>query len=351
MWKHNAKSHVTRSRARTNKRKTLTEFLKFRASAGGKIKPSFIKNKSKTVTIRKKKLDQGVFEERGGSSSKFNHGTRAYPRTYYKLIKAMPRQYGYFNGQYTLDSTTPGLQAIATGPYGTCDFTDFNNMFVNAGKIANNSASTVVNNFNTQRLFVKRVTTNLNITNPENYQISLTIYDCICRRDGGGNVYYPNSAWAEGLNDETYASGGTYVTPNYTVVGATPFESNLFCKFWKVQKITHTKLAGGQFHTHRGTWAPRRLVDNEMVQNGGNLCYKGLTTSILIVISGAPVTSTAGPVTTQRAKALITWDKTYDYGFISQNTTSMTQSNFFVTSPAPTIMNEAQEKLDTFATA
>lgn len=321
----------------------------------GHTKPSANKPKQRTdrsaVMYTKKKLNQGVFEERGGSDSRFSHGQRPVPKQYWKLVKVMPKMFQVQTGYLQVDSGSAGLQATQNITQ-LVNYADLNQMFLQAGYASSNSATTLPQNYKTQKLFVRSAGAEILLTNTTNYQCQMFIYDCIARRDVKSGAD-PTSLFQTGFADESYVTGGAYVAPNINVIGSTPFQSDAFTSYWKVNKITTTKLAGGQFHTHHIKWKCNRAFDYEVIQNSPQGFFKGLSTCTFVIIYGAPVPSNVlGQPTTERAQLDVVYTKRFDYGFIQNNTTGVAQYNYLNATALATngIINEAQEKVDTFVT-
>lgn len=208
-----------------------------------------------------------------------------------KYVKGMekmlaPQRYLY-NTPYQIKAT-PGIQqSLLVGS--TYDPLDLYNC--NGGSQAN-----VAGNIDQTKVILKDYTTCVNFTNQSNANVKLVIYDFICRRDvqynagGGSNASDPLTAW--------YNESETNASYNANIYGATPFDSQLMCKYWKCIGSQEYRLAQGETGEHRLHNQMNKVFD--FSQLAGNIPYglvidayagggfKGLTHYCLATISGSP---------------------------------------------------------------
>lgn len=255
----------------------------------------------------------------GGTYSTFYRKHRASKRSRtMKLIGAL--------NAYNINSAGVLTASIGTQASGTLasafGLTDLNTCF-------NNINPSGAGFLTTHALFTS-ASLKHTITNDENTNIFVDIYDIVARKDvsaSATNAATPDLAFYQGLVDENNAS-------QYTNIGSTPFRSALFTQFYKVHKITHCCLATGQSHQHRVSWSPNRVVNREEANySTGNI--GGLTYYTMVVIKGGPVDalSASSTVSTAYAKISYTTEVEYRYTFISDSKT-----NYFASNTLPTTL-------------
>jgi len=141
------------------------------------------------------------------------------------------------------------------------------------------------------------------ISNTSNIYWQMTIYDYVARQDTTVNPdamttdlgQVPLAFWQLGLKQQT--NGATQTLFPWTV-NATPFNSTLFCQYYKIIKSTKVMVGPGATHTHimknnvNKVYYPSRFGVST-----GNL--RGLTAGSIYVCVGQPVeaTNTAPSVT------------------------------------------------------
>lgn len=181
----------------------------------------------------------------------------------------------------------------------------------------------------TNKLLLEKVTGYYSIANARNTNVVVTLYDCIARRDcsddGNRNPHY---SWTEGAEAQ---SGGS---PLYgTSIGATPFQSEVFNKFWKCHQRTEFTLGAGQMHTHRFKYSPNRVVTRQGTP-ASLYAIQGLSFMTVIVIRGCPINgSGAGTnVTTSLGAVDVAGGLEYRFRQLLDNSAQYTNGN--VTFPA-----------------
>lgn len=143
-----------------------------------------------------------------------------------------------------------------------------------------------------KRFLFQSVRTETQLMNNSKAMAYVTLYDMIARRDvpcgqpvTGQDICNPMFAWANSLNQQV-GTNGTYVT----VPGQSPFIAKQFTSFFKVVSTRKFTLGPGQTHRHRVTFAPNKLMSQELdYPGGGNI--KGLTIFTMVVFHGAPITT------------------------------------------------------------
>lgn len=135
------------------------------------------------------------------------------------------------------------------------------------------------------RLCLQKVVADVHISNIYLSNVQVDIYDCIARKDlSTGVVANPLLAWSQGDTDEGAAS-------EYTKIGATPFQTELFNTYWRVAKTTRVTLGAGQLHRHHVAMDVFRAMNYSYYNNAG-YGFADLTYSTLLVIRGSPANDT-----------------------------------------------------------
>lgn len=217
------------------------------------------------------------------------------------------------NGQQL--ATTVGVQNAAS--YSFLTGTDLNTM---VGKLISVGGTTAYN------CYVSAAKQVLNIKSASTFSTKITIYDVIYRRDATANTATPAAAWTNGIGDEL--AGATLGD-----IGGTPYQSDLFNLFCKIQKVTVIELLPGTSHIHTTSAFPNKKIHHELLNNvTGNIM--NLTCSALVVIQGGPGhdSTTKTQVTATGASVDILQDIHYDFTALADNSTNYYHTNNLVTS-------------------
>lgn len=144
----------------------------------------------------------------------------------------------------------------------------------------------------TRKMVVKWATTSYSIKNMTNVPLRVVLYDCVCRRDFG-SFAGASGSWSGGLTNEFVNLPGVANNnaQSFSMPGATPFQSQQFCQFFKVRRVTKFELHPGTVHCHRVTTRPGGMLSAEYINNFA--AFKGLTTQVLAVITGGVVDDNA----------------------------------------------------------
>jgi hypothetical protein len=125
----------------------------------------------------------------------------------------------------------------------------------------------------------------------------------------------PRTAWSQGETD----AGATNMAIQ---VGCTPFSSPRFTQFFKVVKVTHVILPAGGTHEHRVHYEPNKLLNQEVVQDSGNI--RNLTHYTMATVYGAPdndaTTKTVVSIGTTSVDFVQT--KQYRWSYLSDSTSN-----------------------------
>jgi len=267
----------------------------------------FKKTSKKSKTFKKKTF-------RGKSSGPTQYGTghwrsfgkgpsgRKTSRGLIKKLETLLAPNTVLNNDSYQIACTAGSQnsAIISSIYDLYDLFNFN------GGQAGTVTSTLVG-FN--KVILKTYSTTINFTNQTNANAKVTFYDLVNRTDAMTNsvssIQDPLTAWNV---DNTGLSSGY----DPTVYGATPFDSQLVTKNFKIIKVTEFRLAEGETGEYKIHSPMNKIFDfskvfqgvgsgtkANLVKNQGGL--KGLTTWTLAVVTGSPTDNNNTAVNTSLA--------------------------------------------------
>lgn len=255
-----------------------------------------------------------------------------------KLSKTMkqlcPPQIAVYNNTLRLTAGI-GLQAYTgwavAGGYqnhpSMWNVNDIKLLFSQANILSNNTNSDVPNP-NTQKIYLKKATFELMITNQTNDPVHCTIYDCQARRDEQTNVNYynPGAAWHTG------ASADMFNTNTDVVVGSTPFSMQSFVEHYQVQKVTTVDLHTGGHHQHRVVSKPMIAFSYEIVEalnSSASSAVRNLTSFPMVVIHGFPAndSTTKTQISTNNVGVDLIWKIQYEYELFGVSTSNITFTN------------------------
>lgn len=273
---------------------------------------------------KRRKLNQGVHETRGGSESSFQLGSKA--KGLIAKIASKTNQLTYTGNANQIVSIAAGSQVLKDlwSPGNGGDFS----VMMNQTLLQEFGIATPTGR-RTARIFVRSINAEYGYNNNTNDQVRFQLYDIIPRQNvyavgsGLNNPGPPTVAWYTGLDYESTVTG----TASAAVVGSTPFQSRLFTTNYKVLKVTNVTLAPGQTHYHRVRFHPNKFLDNDLLNSGQISSYKGLSLNHMIVASGAPCSDSTGGVTTEAVKLLTVLKYTYEWSYVANNMTTLAPSN------------------------
>lgn len=203
--------------------------------------------------------------------------------SYTRIYKAKPfaRNLEKILGKNTIVGNSGARQASSAGKQSSfllCtlfDVADVISIFTNSGL---NAGPTYKMTLDTA------YATNL-ITNQENSNCRMTIYDIMARRDVHTAGYLePNTAFLNGFAD---ASGGT--AAQALVPGITPYSNSRFCEMYKIVQTTDVILAPGATHNHTIRYNPHKLMSNEIDTELVSGSIGKFTFYSLVIFSGTPI--------------------------------------------------------------
>lgn len=164
---------------------------------------------------------------------------------------------------------------------------------------------------NTQRLYLKKATSEILISNATSSNTFVRLYELKARRDfmtttnsagalSTQAIWTAAGAFDQGLYDVTSSTSNAA-----TALGASPFQSKLFTQLWKVEKVFNIELGSGRSHKHTSSYNVNRFITESSLGTTAsrrNQILGGITRAILIVTYGAPVNSDALDTNVSTAK-------------------------------------------------
>lgn len=181
---------------------------------------------------------------------------------------------------------------------------------------------------NTRRYMIDSIRAKYQLKNQTTIPITVTLYDCVARRDNTSDSFSPTFAWTQGIADEAVNVGSNQVNAQGSQFpGAKPFQSQLFCQRWKVKRGTTFILHPGATHCHYITIKPSGLCNFEYT--GKNAYIKGLTTCLMAVLKGGVAASSlnAADVGESIAEVQYVTETQYKFKAMEKSRTALTQFN------------------------
>lgn len=152
--------------------------------------------------------------------------------------------------------------------------------------------------------------------------VYITLYDIVARKDCNASANStPYLAWAQAAADESAAAA-------YTFVGSTPWQSECFNQFYKVNQVTNVVLGAGATHVHKVVIRPQRVI-NSAYSFYTTYCLKDLSQYVMITIHGSPAndTTTQTQVTIGAGGVNYVVDKEETYKVIQKQTPTISTNN------------------------
>lgn len=204
------------------------------------------------------------------------------------------------------------------------------------------------------RINVQSVVGNVTLANACTAPVELEIYDIVLKRDlplavqwkQNANTWtvpqmYPDACWDIGsyANNATIPTGGSGPQAN---IAASPFDSTLFNAYFKVKKRTKVLLGQGGIHRHTVVSKVNKILDSVLFNQianpsvttptSGELGWRSLTTFVMVVQKGLPVSDAEAATTVTTAEThvdvvqdfRIKWNYVTDNSYGVYNTDSLT---------------------------
>lgn len=220
-----------------------------------------------------------------------------------------------------------GVQGVGL-PLQVCGGVDLSNIMATAG--ASGSDTTLMN--------LTGASANIAFTNQDKGNCELHIYDIIARKDQAIGVgYNPTYTFNAGLQQANTSGSATTVASSN--LGAMPFSSQMFCQYWKIQKVTRVIMGQGTCHIHRFKYSLARKLDNSFIVDTTTI--GGLTYYAMVVIKGLPYNdiTTKANVASGTCAVDFVADLKYNYNFIEANQQHIQYYNGQATIIAESVMD------------
>ncbi|AJP36462.1 putative capsid protein [Avon-Heathcote Estuary associated circular virus 25] len=245
---------------------------------GNYARKSFNNWRSKTSAKKQRRSigNKIISASNGIGYSNFRENRKCYPNVRNMLKAGTLSVYKYVDTKrLEWDAGSQGVLNVAT----TFGVQQIQNVMNNIGASANGDDTT--------RMVVKGVTGSVNISNMSNANVLITLYDVVARTDSNTSSAWANplNAWGNGLEDSE--EGGS-VAAGRNNIGATPFQSVMFCRKYRVMKVTKIYMEAGRSHIHYIKRNMNSVLNNSIMEtNETNLANK--THYCFAVARGFPV--------------------------------------------------------------
>lgn len=237
------------------------------------------KRRSRTQTMFAKKRKGRQIEVPGGESkSYFSWVNNKKPQLKGMLKESTAPQFVVGNSAVRLTSLTGKQEAYQTGIY--FGQTDLDTMFTNVfGGSPNVTSKIVLGSVHSETI----------ITNAENCNARIKIFDIVCKAGDFSTMTGPEVAFEAGGVD---AGGGA--AADYLIPGFHPTNVPRFTEFFKIEQETSIVLSPGATHIHNTHIAPNKVMSKLQTQyNNANVPF--LTRFTMLLWYGTPVSAVSDP--------------------------------------------------------
>lgn len=154
---------------------------------------------------------------------------------------------------------------------------------------------TVGNQSSPNRAVLESAISELTFTNMSNCAAEVEIYDLVLKRDVldlttwtiGANTYTAVGDVGEYIRAGVNAGNGVAPGLNYhEIIGSSPFDSQMFNTYFKVNKRTHVMLASGATHRHQSMLKINKVVNQAVAASSNLELVKGITHIVLLLVRG-----------------------------------------------------------------
>lgn len=278
-YMRNAQGNLTQS-GWWNRRKPT------KATYGTKVKEKIVrsiqrnkaKRASKTMLRRGTPMGRQQFDGSGDSQS------------YFRLVKPKSKFHTHMMKDLikgTL-STNAGLRVTSLEGKQTAFLTPTAGMY-DAATLDTFFTAGPGPNYASAKVYLHGVHATHLITNAENVNARLRIFDVLARESNATAAYKtPLVAFTNGFADAIGGAAADYLVPH-----ASPFGNPRFVEGYKILKMTDVILRPGATHQHSVTYKPNRLYSREENAAVATGQVGGLTMYTFIILSGTPVDDAA----------------------------------------------------------
>lgn len=197
------------------------------------------------------------------------------------------------------------------------------------------------------RLIINYIHIRTMLRNMATVKIHVKFYDLVPRHDqqaATGTPLDPISAWNQGYTDESWNATAGSGAANSATVGATPFQSEKFCEYYRVKKVHDIAMQPGGQHTHYTRIRPGRMWKRYSAQNWVQMA--GLSWTGMVVMYGDVVKGTGG-VTTGQGELSIVSSSNISFTTVSKVMKTVTTYDALPTVTAPALVDEATGQIVT----
>lgn len=239
----------------------------------------------------------------GSTTSKSVFGSPRVPKALYSLYKNNQNYQRQILRSQRMASTF-GKQSVVEVLYGHA--TDLGPMFVTIPQTPSLATD------QSGKFYLKNYTSKMTFTNQDLATCYLAMYELEPRFHVAIPRLFPISQWDIGFEKQT-TSG--VANDDYRDAYASPFESQGFCLYYKVNKVTKIELGQGQSHCHMATHNINKAVHGQILAE--HSLMRGLSKINMIVISGTPINDIANKnlVSTSSCAVDMVEYLTYEYTF------------------------------------
>lgn len=237
-----------------------------------------------------------------GSGGQISYTARSNPRpsTGAKiLMKANAPNYWYNSYATRLESVIGKAAIISTTLMGGGTFSATYPGYDNdLGAIQYAVETSITGASKTAKYLVEQGTHDFRMTNQDNGNVEIHIWDVIVKRDTN---LAPVAAYVNGLNN---MQGSTTINQFAIPAGVFPQQSSQFNQYYKVIKHQRVILGQGQSHSHTVKMCPKRMFHSELLSEA-NISIKGFTVHTLIQVMGMPQNDATTKTTVSLGKAAV----------------------------------------------
>lgn len=192
------------------------------------------------------------------------------------------------------------------------------------------------------KIVVNRITGDFTLNNVKLSNVTIDIYDCICRNATPAATQDATAAWVQ-------ASTDAGITGEETKPGSLPWAGDTFNFAWKVMQKTRVVLGAGEMHRHIfDLQLHKQFTWSEFTYNKA---YKNFTYSPIFVVKGAPAndSTTTTSVTLGTAGINAVYTAEYDTTYLQDRTNTVYDHSGLATSFAVTeaVLNEGGSTITT----
>lgn len=179
-----------------------------------------------------------------------------------------------------VEDALPPQKIVSTTPFQLKSAVGKQNILSTSALLSSGLATTFTGNGITKVLY-KKGTMDITMNNIFLSNCYIMIYDVVARKDvDQAAIFKPDLAWIQGDTDQSASTA-------YTILGSTPFQSEAFNQFYRVEQITNIVLAAGGTHVHKVKIQPERVISSAYSKYA-QYDLKDISYHCMIEIHGSP---------------------------------------------------------------